>query len=152
MLAVSELAANAWRHALDGKSQPEQARAGHTSPELWIYPRSAGTAEVLCGVFDPSGETWPPARPGPPGPRPAGPPDASGWDAIDADDAGSGRGLNIVAALGDAAGCRRTRSRLAAESVAGKVAWFAMKVPGNGAVSAAAGITPARAASTLGDC
>jgi hypothetical protein len=126
---VSELAANAWRPALGGESKPEHAHAGPTPPELWVYPRGAGTAEVVCGVFDPSGDTWPMAQPEPPGPLSARPPSASSWDEIDADDAGSGRGLTIVAALCDGAGCRRTRSRLAADPITGKVAWFAMKVP-----------------------
>ncbi len=160
VLAVSELAANAWRHALGGEPRPGPARAGWTLPELWAYPRGAGaSAEMVCGVFDSSVDTWPSAHPGPPDLLAAGAPsalppnviDAGVIDAgvIDADEAGSGRGLAIVRALSDAAGCRRTRSRLAADSVAGKVAWFSMRIPAAAPESPAAGITPVQAARTL---
>ncbi len=150
VLAVSELAANAWRHALGGEPPPGRARAGWTPPELWIYPRGAGaSAEMVCGVFDSSADTWPPAYPGLPDLLSAGAPSALPPDVIDADEAGSGRGLAIVRALSHAAGCRRTRSRLAADSVAGKVAWFSMRIPAAAAESPATVITPVQAARTL---
>lgn len=143
VLAVSELAANAWLHALGGEPRRGLARAGGPRAELWVYRRGTGGAEVVCGVFDPSGDSWSLARLDPAGQR-----SASRRGAAGRNDAESGRGLAIVAALSDAAGCRRTRSRLADDPVAGKVAWFAIEVPG-AAVSPPAGITPARAARTL---
>lgn len=145
VLAGSELAANAWLHALGG--EPELAGAGFAAPELWVYPRGAqAAAEIVCGVFDPSGESW---RLGRPGLRRARQPYPSGQAVIGAGDDGSGRGLAIVRALSDAAGCHRTRSRLAAVPVAGKVAWFAVRLPGAAAMSAQADIAPDRAARTL---
>jgi hypothetical protein len=72
-------------------------------------------------------------------------------DAILTDAAGSGHGLSIVAAMSDATGWHRTRSRLSDHPVTGKVAWFTMKIPGRSpaAQPPPVHLTPVQAAHTL---
>ncbi|MFC5750356.1 ATP-binding protein [Actinomadura rugatobispora] len=107
---VSELASNAFVHALDGVVPV----AG--LPELWVYRRNS-RAEVVTKVFDsaPWKGTLPLGRLRPP--------------------VGSerGRGFEIVDALtrehGGSWGVHRTRSRLGEMPVSGKVVYFTLPVP-----------------------
>jgi hypothetical protein len=130
-VAVSELATNAWLHALDAMPLAAAAGPGAAAPELWVYRRGEPPdAEVVCGVFDTRRDVWPRARPE--------------WsallaedtkladpqlDALLADDAGNGHGLGIVAALAGTTGWHLTRSRSGDCPVPGKVIWFTMRIP-----------------------
>jgi hypothetical protein len=152
-IAVSELATNAWQHALDGKPLSEAAETGVVAPELWVYLRGRPPgAELVCGVFDARRDAWPRTRTSlfrllPDDTELAG----SLIDGILADNAGSGHGLSIVAALSDATGWHRTRSRLNAYPVPGKVTWFTMKIPRDSVALRPPQVqpTPAQAAHTL---
>jgi hypothetical protein len=130
-LAVSELAANAWQHALDAGPLPGAAGTGPALPELWLYRRGGPPgAEFVCGVFDTRRDAWPQPRHNllrllPDGEELADPL----LDAALADDLGSGHGLSIITAVSHATGCHRTRSRLSDPAVPGKVAWFTMEIP-----------------------
>ena len=148
-LAVSELAANAWQHALGGRPLPEAAGAGAAPPELWLYRRGGPLgAEFVCGVFDTRRDAWPQPRHNSLKLLPDGDPLL---DAVLADDPGSGRGLSIVRAVSHATGCHRTRSRLSDPAVPGKVAWFTMEIPATSpaAQPPPADLTPAQAAHAL---
>jgi len=148
-LAVSELAANAWQHALDGRPLPEAARASAALPELWLYRRGGPSgAELVCGVFDTRRDAWPQPRDNSLKLLPDGDPLL---DAVLADDPGSGRGLSIVRAISHATGCHQTRSRLSDPAVPGKVAWFTMEIPATSpaAQPPPADFTPAQAAHAL---
>ncbi len=151
-VAVSELATNAWLHALDTRPLAAAARPGAVTPELWVYRRGAPPdAELVCGVFDTRRDAWPQARP-----------DSSALlaediqlpdpqlDAILAGNAGNGHGLGIVAALSRSTGWHRTRSRSGAH-LPGKVIWFTMRIPDSsaGAQPPPLRLTPAQAARTL---
>jgi hypothetical protein len=146
-LAVGELAANAWKHALDAGPQPAAL------PELWLYRRGGPPgAELVCGVFDTRRDAWPQPRHNslrllPDGAELAEPL----LDAVLADDPGSGHGLSIVTAVAHATGCHRTRSRLSDPAVPGKVAWFTMEIPASSpaAQPPPADVTPAQAAHAL---
>ena len=149
-LAVSELAANAWQHALDARPLPG---AGAALPELWLYRRGGPPgAEFVCGVFDTRRDAWPQPRHNllrllPDGDELADPL----LDAALADDLGSGHGLSIITAVSHATGCHRTRSRLSDPAVLGKVAWFTMEIPASSpaAQPPPADFTPAQAAHAL---
>jgi hypothetical protein len=151
-VAVSELATNAWLHALDAQPLSAAARPGAVAPELWVYRRGAPPdAELVCGVFDARRDVWPQARP-----------DSSALpaedtqladpqlDAILADNAGNGHGLGIVAALSRATGWHWTRSRSGAHPP-GKVVWFTVRIPDSSAAAQPppARLTPAQAARML---
>jgi hypothetical protein len=152
-LAVSELAANAWQHALEGRPLPVSARQCAALPELWLYRRGTGAGtEVVCGIFDTRRDVWPQPR------RDLLrllPDDGELADAvideIIADHPGSGHGLGIVRAISHDTGCHRTRSRLNSLPVPGKVTWFTMKIPASlpAAQPPPADLTPAQAAHTL---
>jgi hypothetical protein len=131
-VAASELATNAWQHALDGRPPAGQAEARAALPELWIYRRGREPdAEFVCGVFDTCLDAWQQTRPDSFGLLPDDKELADPLlDAILAGNPGNGRGLRIVAELSDATGCHRTRSRLSNHPVPGKLAWFAMRIPG----------------------
>jgi len=152
-LAVSELAVNAWQHALDAKPLPEAAGPYAALPELWLYRRGMQPgAELVCGVFDTRRDAWP--RPRPDSLRLLPDDDELAdplLDAILADDPESGRGLRIIQAISHATGCHRTRSRLNSFPVPGKVAWFTMKIPASSpaACPPPAELTPVQAAHTL---
>jgi hypothetical protein len=151
-LAVSELAANAWQHALDAKPLPEGAEPCAALPELWLYRRGTPLgAEFVCGIFDTRRDAWPQPRQNSlrllPDDELAGPQ----LDAILAGGLGNGHGLGIVQAISHATGCHWTRSRLSALSVPGKVSWFAMKIPATSPAAhpPPAEFTPVQAAHTL---
>lgn len=152
-LAVSELATNAWLHALNAKPLPEDAGPGEALPELWLYRRGTlPAAELVCGVFDTRCDAWPQPR-------------ANAFrllvgddevadpvlDTFLADDPGSGRGLDIVRTVSHDTGCNRTRSRLNGLPVPGKVTWFTMKIPASSpaAQPPSAELTPVAAAHAL---
>ncbi len=152
-VAVSELATNAWLHALDAKPLAATAGPGAAAPELWVYRRGGPPdAELVCGVFDTRRDVWPRARP-----------DWSALlaedtqladpqlDAILADNAGNGHGLGIVAALSGTTGWHRTRSRSGAYPVPGKVIRFTMRIPDSSAAAQPPPVrlTPDQAARTL---
>jgi hypothetical protein len=152
-VAVSELATNAWLHALDARPLAAAARPGAVAPELWVYRRGAPPeAELVCGVFDTRRDAWPRARP-----------DLAAvlaedtqladpqLDAILAGHAGNGHGLGIVAALSGTTGWHRTRSRSGAHPVPGKVTWFTVSIPDSSVAAQPPPVrlTPAQAAHTL---
>jgi hypothetical protein len=152
-VAVSELATNAWLHALDARPVSAGSRPGGAAPELWVYRRGAPQdAELVCGVFDARRDAWPRARRGSftllPDDTDLADPQLA---AVLADNAGNGHGLGIVAALSAATGWHRTRSRLAADPVPGKVTWFAMTIPRSSlaAQPPSVHLTPAQAAHAL---
>ena len=152
-LAVSELAANAWQHALDAKPLPEGTGPCAALPELWLYRRGAPLgAELVCGVFDTRRDAWPQPRQNslrllPDDDELADPQ----LDAILAGNPGNGHGLGIIQAISHATGCHRTRSRLNGLPVPGKVTWFTMKIPVSSpaACPPPAELTPVQAAHTL---
>jgi hypothetical protein len=151
-VAVSELATNAWLHALDARPLAAAARPGAVAPELWVYRRGAPPdAELVCGVFDTRRDAWPQARPDSSAPLAEDTqlPDPQ-LDAILADNAGNGHGLSIVAALSRSTGWHRTRSRSRAHPP-GKVIWFTMRIPDSSAAAQPPPVrlTPAQAARTL---
>ncbi|MGH3169031.1 MAG: ATP-binding protein [Trebonia sp.] len=152
-LAVSELAANAWQHALDGKSLPEEAGSGTALPELWLYRRGASPgAELVCGVFDTRRDVWPEPQEDSLRLVPCGDDVADPLlDALLTDAPGNGRGLGIVEAVSHDTGCHRTRSRLNSLAVPGKVTWFTMKIPASSpaAQPPPANLTPFQAAHAL---
>jgi hypothetical protein len=130
-VAVSELATNAWLHAVNAKPLTATAGPGAAAPELWVYRRGEPPdAEVVCGVFDTRRDVWPRARPE--------------WSALLAEDtkladpqldallagaAGNGHGLGIVSALSGTNGWHLTRSRSGDCPIPGKVIWFTMRIP-----------------------
>jgi histidine kinase-like protein len=130
-LAVSELAANAWEHALPTRPAPGSAGAPAALPELWLYRRGEPPhAEIVCGVFDTRRDAWPQPRQNPPEPSPEGATlDGVILDAVLAGEPGKGRGLVIVRAVSHATGCHRTRSRLNVPAIPGKVVWFTTRIP-----------------------
>jgi hypothetical protein len=151
-VAVSELATNAWLHALDARPLSAAARPGAVAPELWVYRRGAPPdAELVCGVFDTRRDAWPQARP-----------DSSmlpaedtqltdpQLDAILAGNTGNGHGLGIVAALSRATGWHRTRSR-SGDHPPGKVIWFTVRIPDSSVAAQPPPVrlAPAQAARTL---
>jgi len=150
-VAVSELATNAWLHALDAKPLSAAARPGAAAPELWVYRRGAPPeAELLCGVFDARRDAWPQAWPDssalPAGNSRLADPQL---DAILSGNGGNGRGLTIVAALSRAVGWHWTRSRCGAH-LPGKVVWFTVRIPDSStAQPPPMRLTPAQAARTL---
>ncbi|GAA0586302.1 hypothetical protein GCM10009546_55840 [Actinomadura livida] len=109
---VSELATNAFAHALGGRALGVTPTAG--LPELQIYARGQGT-EVVVRVFDSA--SWCGAVP-------------SGENLRPPVDAVGGRGLELVNALavehGGRWGAHRSRSRLGSAPVSGKVVYFAL--------------------------
>ncbi|MFA1543943.1 ATP-binding protein [Actinomadura monticuli] len=109
---VSELAANAFTHALGGRAFGSMPAAG--LPEVQIYGRAMGT-EIVVRVFDSA--SWCGKAPSVAGLRP--PVEAEG-----------GRGLELVNALaverGGRWGACRSRSRLGPPPVSGKVVYFAL--------------------------
>jgi hypothetical protein len=151
-VAVSELATNAWLHALDARPLSAVARPDAVTPELWIYRRGAPPdAELVCGVFDTRRDAWPQARPDTSAPLAEDTqlPDPQ-LDAILAGNAGNGHGLRIVAALSRSTGWHRTRSRSGAHSP-GKVIWFTVRIPDSSVAAQPPPVrfTPAQAARTL---
>ena len=153
-MAVSELAANAWEHALSASPAPGSAGAPGALPELWLYRRGEPpAAEVVCGVFDTRSDVWPQVRRRPACPAPDGKLDGPRLDAVLADDPGKGRGLAIVQAVSHAAGCHRTRSRLNTPAIPGKLVWFSTQIPaGSPAVfPPSPGLTAAQAAHVLAE-
>lgn len=130
-LAVSELAANAWQHALDAKPLPVGPGPCAALPELWLYRRGTPlNAELVCGIFDTRRDAWPQPQQDslqllPDDDELADPL----LDAFLADDPGNGRGLGIVQALSHDTGCHWTRSRLNSLPVPGKLTWFTMRIP-----------------------
>jgi hypothetical protein len=153
-VAVSELATNAWRHALDGGALPGRAGACAVPPELWVYRRgTAPGAELVCGVFDARRDAWPQPRPNPLQLLRDDEAELADslLDAVLENGTGTGHGLSIVAALSAAAGCHRTRSRFGDQPVPGKVAWFTMNIPDSSpaAQPPPASLTPAQAARKL---
>lgn len=152
-LAVSELAANAWQHALGGRPLPKSAGLCTALPELWLYRRGteAGT-EVVCGVFDTRRDVWPQPRHDSLRLLPDdGELTDPLIDEILADHPENGHGLGIVHAVSHDTGCHRTRSRLNSLPVPGKVTWFTMKIPASlpAAQPPSADLTPVQAAHTL---
>ncbi len=152
-LAVSELAANAWRHAVSAGPQAGTAGPGPALPELWLYRRGGPLrAELVCGIFDTRRDAWPQ-------PRQNSLRLLSGGDELAdplldealGDDPGSGRGLSIVSAVSHATGWHRTRSRLSSPVIPGKVVWFTMEIPAGSpaAQPPPADFTPAQAARAL---
>ncbi|MFA1545793.1 ATP-binding protein [Actinomadura chokoriensis] len=109
---VSELATNAFTHALGGRALATMPTVG--LPEVQIYGRGAGT-EVVVRVFDSA--SWCRKAPSEAGLRP--PVEAEG-----------GRGLELVNALaverGGWWGACRSRSQLGLLPVSGKVVYFAL--------------------------
>ena len=109
---VSELATNVFAHALGGRALSVMPTAG--LPEVQIYGRARGT-EIVVRVFDSA--AWCGTVPSGAGLRP--PADAEG-----------GRGLELVNALavehGGRWGACRSRSRLGAVPVSGKVVYFTL--------------------------
>jgi hypothetical protein len=152
-LAVSELAANAWQHALDSKPLLEGTGPCAALPELWLYRRGTPLdAELVCGIFDTRRDAWPQPRQNllrllPDDSELADPQ----LDAILAGNPGNGHGLGIIQAISRATGCHRTRSRLNGLPVPGKVTWFTMKIPASSpaACPPPAELTPVQAAHTL---
>ncbi|RAY10871.1 hypothetical protein DPM19_33465 [Actinomadura craniellae] len=106
-LAVSELAANAYRHARPVRPGPFGPVA---PPELWVWARAHPRPELVVTVFDGCRDRVPAVR--------AGDPLAE-----------HGRGLAMVAAVCGGWGTGPSRSRLAARPVAGKTVWFALPLP-----------------------
>ncbi|MGI5171151.1 ATP-binding protein [Spirillospora sp. CA-253888] len=105
VLAVSELAANAFLHA-----GPPARFEPICAPELWLWARTHPRTELVATVFDSHRGKLP---------RPAA-----------ADPLNShGKGLNIVAALSSAWGCHPSRSQLGRRRVAGKATWFTLPLP-----------------------
>lgn len=152
-LAVSELATNAWMHALGARPLTEGAGTCAALPELWLYRRGGPLgAELVCGVFDSRHDAWPQARQNSLRLLPDDNELADRLlDAILADDPGSGRGLSIVRAVSRDTGCHRTRSRLIDPAIPGKVAWFTIEIPASSpaAQPPPADFTPAQAAHAL---
>lgn len=151
-LAVSELATNAWKHALDAKPLPEGPGPCAALPELWLYRRGTQPrAELVCGVFDARRDAWP--RPRPDSLRLLPDDDELAdplLDVILSDEPENGRGLRLVQAISHDMGCHRTRSRLNGLPVPGKIAWFTMKIPASSpAACPPAELTPVQAAHTL---
>jgi hypothetical protein len=103
---ASELTVNAMTHAVG--TAPVRAMPSR-SLELWIYLVAHPEPRVVVSVFDADREHAPPGRPTAP--------------------AGPGRGLQVVAALSDAWGCRPTRSRIG-PWLPGKAVWAAFSLPG----------------------
>jgi hypothetical protein len=148
-LAVSELAANAWQHALGGKS----AGTAAAWPELWLYRRGEPPgAEFVCGIFDTRRDVWQQPRQNPlwllGDDNELADPQLT---AVLADDPGSGHGLSIVSAVSRDTGCHRTRSRLGDPAVPGKLAWFTIGIPADSpaAQPPPMDLTPAEAAHGL---
>jgi hypothetical protein len=154
-LAVSELASNAWQHALGAGLLPGDAGTGAALPELWLYRRGGALgAELVCGIFDARRDTWPQPRQNSLSLLPDNIELADPLlDTILADDPASGRGLSIVQTVSHASGCHRTRSRLSDPAVPGKVAWFTMQIPRSSpaAQPASADFTSAQAAHALSE-
>jgi hypothetical protein len=151
-VAVSELATNAWLHALDARPLAAAARPGAVAPELWVYRRGAPPeAELVCGVFDARRDVWPQARPDPSAALSEDTQLADPeLDAILSGNAGNGHGLGIVTALSCATAWHRTRSRSGAHPP-GKVIWFTMRIPDSSGAAQPppARLMPAQAARTL---
>lgn len=129
-VAVSELATNAWLHALDARPPATTEGSGAAAPELWVYRRGEPPdAEVVCGVFDTRRDVWPRARQERSALLAEDTPLADPQlDALLAGQAGSGHGLGIVAALSGTTGWHLTRSRSGDRPVPGKVIWFTMPI------------------------
>jgi hypothetical protein len=138
MKMVSELATNAWRHALGGKDLDTAHAPVAGLSEITIYRRRRGTnSEIVVTVFDPDSrldtirrgtnhanlaeipdlrptETLPPAD----------------LDRLLSQLEERGRGLDVVRELSaNRCGFYRTRSRLGQFPVPGKAAWFAIPLP-----------------------
>ncbi|WP_067478696.1 ATP-binding protein [Actinomadura hibisca] len=105
VLAVSELATNAFLHA-EPPARFEPIRV----PELWLWARTNPRKELVVTLFDTDRDKLPQLAAG---------------DLLD----GHGKGLGIVAALSSAWGCHLSRSQLGKQRVAGKATWFAMPLP-----------------------
>jgi hypothetical protein len=104
MLAVSELATNAYRHAVDHG----QAKAG--VPELWIWARTVPAPQLIVSVFDTDRDVVP---------------DTACTDPLDE----HGRGLHLVASVTADWGVRSSRCRLGLRPVTGKSVWCALELP-----------------------
>ncbi|MFC9970739.1 ATP-binding protein [Spirillospora sp. NPDC127200] len=105
VLAVSELAANAFLHA-----KPPARFEPIRVPELWLWARTRPRTELVVTVFDS---------------HRGGLPRLTAADLLN----GHGRGLSIVAALSSAWGCHPSRSQLGDRRTAGKATWFALPLP-----------------------
>lgn len=110
---ASELVTNIYAHARGDRWRAEMPCEG--LPELWLYVRRCPRPEIVVKAFDSA--PWRGA------PEPARP-------ALDAE---NGRGFEIVDALtqehGGTWGLHRSRSRLGAVPVPGKVAYFSVPIP-----------------------
>jgi anti-sigma regulatory factor (Ser/Thr protein kinase) len=109
---ASELATNGLLHGLRASAAPAEGPL-----ELWLYHRTEPVAELVCKLFDPRRDGFPP-----PSVRVGGvaPPDPY---------AERGRGLAVVRALASRCGVHLTRSRLRPWALSGKAAWFSVTVP-----------------------
>lgn len=107
VLAVSELATNAFDHGLRAG-----ARDPIVPPELWMWARVTPAPQLVVAVFDTGRNAWPAP--------------ASG-DLL----AEQGRGLGIVGAVAGAWGAHLSRSRLCAGpgQRPGKAVWSAFPLP-----------------------
>lgn len=113
-VAISELATNAYVHALGGDAADPGTAC---RPELWAYLRWGTRPEVVLKVFDTALWRGPfaygPTRP---------PPESEG-----------GRGLEVVHALtaeyGGHWGMQRTRARLGARAALGKAVFLTLPIP-----------------------
>ncbi|WP_345433319.1 ATP-binding protein [Actinoallomurus vinaceus] len=116
VVITSELTTNALRHG-GGRLVCHGGRPVAGLPELWLYLRGSKRPELVTTVFD-TGDFWASAVPAP----------ASGRDVIGED----GRGLQIIAALAEAAGgqwgVHPSRSRLGEQRLAGTAVWVALPV------------------------
>ncbi|MBC6456602.1 ATP-binding protein [Actinomadura sp. HBU206391] len=110
-LATSELVTNGLRHGI-GRDQrrDDAAIPAPAHLELWAYRRATLESQLVVKVFDPL-----------PGWRRPGPEQAGTY-------AECGRGTQIVEALSERWGWHLTRSRLAAQLIPGKVAWFCVPI------------------------
>lgn len=106
LAVTAELAVNAWLHGLGGKELDDRYAPAAGRSEIAIYRRGHGqAAELVVTIFDP---------------KP---------DLAAVPDVGK-RGLDRVHELSAGRhGVHRTRSRMGARPVSGKVAWFAVPLP-----------------------
>src|SRR5258708_6737176 len=104
MLAVSELATNAYQHAAD------HGPAAAGVPELWIWARTFPAPQLIVSVFDRDGEVAP---------------HTACAEPLDE----HGRGLHLVASVTADWGVRSSRCRLGPRPVTGKSVWCALELP-----------------------
>ncbi|MFI0352899.1 ATP-binding protein [Actinomadura sp. 9N407] len=124
MLAVSELATNAYQHA---------ARVGPygaiTTPELWMWARTRPQNELVVTVFDACRNALP---------------QPNGRELLDE----HGRGLGIIDALSSCWGWHPSRAWIGSPQTQGKASWFALPLPARWPMTARP-IPPATAAERL---